>query len=213
MPSKPAYKRILLKLSGEALMGKLDYGISPEVMSRLADEIKEVVGAGVQVAVVVGGGNIFRGEGLARAGMDRVTGDQMGMLATVINALAMQDAPSDAARRDLLLPIDDDLEDKVAYCRKHGLSATRQVTVVTKRGAVTEVSGLEVLYLEKFLEHDSRAMPRQFRGFSSPAADELPPGRYLVWAREPAPSGKDGPRKEARVSLQGPSGPIEVLAP
>ena len=92
MPSKPAYKRILLKLSGEALMGKLDYGISPDVMSFLAGEIKDVVAAGVQVAVVVGGGNIFRGEGLARAGMDRVSGDQMGMLATVINALAIQDS-------------------------------------------------------------------------------------------------------------------------
>ena len=92
MPGKPAYKRILLKLSGEALMGKLDYGISPDVMSRLAGEIKEVIDLGVQVAVVVGGGNIFRGEGLARAGMDRVTGDQMGMLATVINALAIQDS-------------------------------------------------------------------------------------------------------------------------
>jgi uridylate kinase len=92
VPSKPAYKRILLKLSGEALMGKFDYGISPEVMSRLAGEIKELVALRVQVAVVVGGGNIFRGEGLARAGMDRVTGDQMGMLATVINALAIQDA-------------------------------------------------------------------------------------------------------------------------
>jgi len=92
VPGKPAYKRILLKLSGEALMGKLDYGISPDVMSRLAGEIKEVIDLGVQVAVVVGGGNIFRGEGLARAGMDRVTGDQMGMLATVINALAIQDS-------------------------------------------------------------------------------------------------------------------------
>jgi uridylate kinase len=92
VPGKPAYKRILLKLSGEALMGKLDYGISPDVMMRLAGEIKEVIELGVQVAVVVGGGNIFRGEGLARAGMDRVTGDQMGMLATVINALAIQDS-------------------------------------------------------------------------------------------------------------------------
>jgi uridylate kinase len=90
--SGPAFRRILLKLSGEALMGDLDYGISPEVMGRLAAEIRDVVALGVQVAVVVGGGNIFRGEGLARAGMDRVTGDQMGMLATVINALAMQDA-------------------------------------------------------------------------------------------------------------------------
>ncbi|MDE0855824.1 MAG: UMP kinase [Nevskia sp.] len=92
MSQQPAYKRILVKLSGEALMGELDYGISPDVMSRLALEIKEVIDLGVQVAVVVGGGNIFRGEGLARAGMDRVTGDQMGMLATVINALAIQDA-------------------------------------------------------------------------------------------------------------------------
>jgi uridylate kinase len=92
VPGKPAYKRILLKLSGEALMGKADYGIAPSVMSTLAAEIKEVVDLGVQVAVVVGGGNIFRGEGLARAGMDRVTADQMGMLATVINALAIQDA-------------------------------------------------------------------------------------------------------------------------
>ncbi len=88
----PVYKRILLKLSGEALMGKLDFGISPDVMNFVAGEIKQVVDAGVQVAVVVGGGNIFRGEGLARGGMDRVTGDQMGMLATVINALAIQDA-------------------------------------------------------------------------------------------------------------------------
>lgn len=88
----PAYKRILLKLSGEALMGDLDYGISPDFMGKLAAEIKELVDLGCQVAIVVGGGNIFRGEGLARSGMDRVTGDHMGMLATVINALAIQDA-------------------------------------------------------------------------------------------------------------------------
>jgi uridylate kinase len=92
MSQKPAYQRILLKLSGEALMGDADYGIAPVVMERLAGEIGDVVRAGVQVALVVGGGNIFRGEGLARAGMDRVTGDHMGMLATVINSLALQDA-------------------------------------------------------------------------------------------------------------------------
>lgn len=92
MSAQPAYRRILLKLSGEALMGDLDFGISPKVMSFVAGELKSVVEAGVQVALVVGGGNIFRGEGLARAGMDRVTGDQMGMLATVINALAIQDS-------------------------------------------------------------------------------------------------------------------------
>jgi uridylate kinase len=86
------YRRILVKLSGEALMGSLDYGIDPAVLKRVAGEIIELTQLGVQVAVVIGGGNIFRGAGLARAGMDRVTGDHMGMLATVINALAMQDA-------------------------------------------------------------------------------------------------------------------------
>lgn len=89
---QPVYRRILLKLSGEALMGQADYGIGPQVIARLAGEIKELIDAGVQVAIVVGGGNIFRGAGLADGGMDRVTGDQMGMLATVINALALQDA-------------------------------------------------------------------------------------------------------------------------
>ncbi|MGB1580471.1 MAG: UMP kinase, partial [Nevskiales bacterium] len=88
---QPAYRRILVKLSGEALMGDADYGIDPAVIERLAVEISEVVKSGVQVAVVVGGGNIFRGAGLAGAGMDRVTGDHMGMLATVINGLALQD--------------------------------------------------------------------------------------------------------------------------
>jgi uridylate kinase len=89
---QPRYRRILLKLSGEALLGEADYGIDPEVLRRLAMEIIEVQSLGVQVAVVIGGGNIFRGAGLARRGMDRVTGDHMGMLATVMNALAMQDA-------------------------------------------------------------------------------------------------------------------------
>jgi uridylate kinase len=87
-----AYRRILLKLSGEALMGEEDYGIDPKVLHRLAREVIEAREAGAEVALVIGGGNIFRGAGLAAGGMDRVTGDQMGMLATVINALAMQDA-------------------------------------------------------------------------------------------------------------------------
>jgi uridylate kinase len=86
------YRRILLKLSGEALMGNGDYGIDPDVLTRIANEVKEVRALGVQLGIVIGGGNIFRGAGLARAGMDRVTGDHMGMLATVINALALQDA-------------------------------------------------------------------------------------------------------------------------
>jgi len=86
------YRRVLLKLSGEALMGELDYGIEPEVIQRIAVEVAAVRKLGVEVAIVIGGGNIFRGAGLARAGMDRVTGDYMGMLATVMNALAIQDA-------------------------------------------------------------------------------------------------------------------------
>ncbi len=90
--SELAYRRILLKLSGEALMGSEDYGIDPKVIHRLAAEVVEAQQAGVEIAVVIGGGNIFRGAGLAAGGMDRVTGDHMGMLATVINALAMQDA-------------------------------------------------------------------------------------------------------------------------
>ncbi len=92
MPADIKFKRILLKLSGEALLGEADYGVDPKVLNRLAREIIEVQRAGVQVGVVIGGGNIFRGEGLAASGMDRVTGDHMGMLATVMNALAMQDA-------------------------------------------------------------------------------------------------------------------------
>jgi uridylate kinase len=92
MTAPLAYRRILLKLSGEALMGSEDYGIDPKVIGRIAREIIEAREAGAEVALVIGGGNIFRGAGLAANGMDRVTGDQMGMLATVINALAMQDA-------------------------------------------------------------------------------------------------------------------------
>jgi uridylate kinase len=86
------YRRVLLKLSGEALMGDLDYGIEPKVIQRIAAEIATARNTGVEIAIVIGGGNIFRGAGLARAGMDRVTGDYMGMLATVMNALAIQDA-------------------------------------------------------------------------------------------------------------------------
>ena len=85
-------KRVLLKLSGEALMGKADFGIDPEVIARVAGEIRDLAEAGVEIGLVIGGGNIFRGAGLAEAGIDRVTGDHMGMLATVMNALAMQDA-------------------------------------------------------------------------------------------------------------------------
>ena len=90
--AKPAYQRILLKLSGEALQGAEGFGIDPSILDRMAQEIKELVELGVQVGVVIGGGNLFRGAGLAKAGMNRVVGDHMGMLATVMNGLAMRDA-------------------------------------------------------------------------------------------------------------------------
>jgi uridylate kinase len=91
-PVTPVYQRILLKLSGEALMGKETYGIDPAVTSRIATDVAEIQALGVQTAIVIGGGNIFRGVAASAKGMDRATGDYMGMLATVINALALQDA-------------------------------------------------------------------------------------------------------------------------
>ena len=89
---KLVFRRILLKLSGEALMGEGDYGIDPGTILRIAGEIHDLAEQGVEIGLVIGGGNIFRGAGLAQGGIDRVTGDHMGMLATVMNALAMQDA-------------------------------------------------------------------------------------------------------------------------
>ena len=95
-PSKPAsphvYSRVMLKISGESLMGKLPYGIDPEMVGTVATQVKDVVATGVEVCLVIGGGNIFRGMSGAAAGMERATGDYMGMLATVMNALAMQNA-------------------------------------------------------------------------------------------------------------------------
>ena len=95
-PSKPVsshvYNRVMLKISGESLMGRLPYGIDPEMVGTVAQQVKDVVATGVEVCLVIGGGNIFRGMSGAAAGMERATGDYMGMLATVMNALAMQNA-------------------------------------------------------------------------------------------------------------------------
>lgn len=88
----PTYQRVLLKLSGEALMGNIGYGIDPQIIRRVAGEVRDIVKLGVQLALVIGGGNIFRGTGLTANGIDRVSADYMGMLATVMNGLAMQDA-------------------------------------------------------------------------------------------------------------------------
>jgi uridylate kinase len=121
MSTKLNFHRILLKLSGEALMGDADYGIDPNVIGRLANEVIEVQRAGVEIGLVIGGGNIFRGAGLAAAGMDRVTGDHMGMLATVMNALAMQDAiekRGGVARVMSAIPIHDVAED---YIRRRAI--------------------------------------------------------------------------------------------
>ena len=100
---KPAYKRILLKLSGEALMGDDLYGVNGETIHRIVSEVKEVIDLGVEVGVVIGGGNIFRGMAPAAAGMDRATADYMGMLATVMNALALQDAMRQVKLRSRVL--------------------------------------------------------------------------------------------------------------
>jgi uridylate kinase len=99
--NRPIYKRVLINFSGEALLGGQPYGIDPDFLTRIRSEVVELSRMGVEVALVVGGGNIFRGAGLAEGGMERVTGDHMGMLATVINALAIQDA----------------IERQGAYCR------------------------------------------------------------------------------------------------
>lgn len=92
MTDRPAYKRVLLKVSGEALMGRRDYGLDTETVARIAAEVGDVVRQGVQVCLVIGGGNIFRGVSAAAGGMDRAQADYMGMLATVMNALAVQNA-------------------------------------------------------------------------------------------------------------------------
>jgi uridylate kinase len=90
--NSPVYKRVLLKLSGEALMGDQQYGVDPKVVSRIAEDVQEIQRLGVETAIVIGGGNIFRGLAASARGMDRATADYMGMLATVINGLALQDA-------------------------------------------------------------------------------------------------------------------------
>src|SRR6187200_1084923 len=90
--SRPIYKRILLKLSGEALMGEQQFGVDPAVTTRIARDVGDIQALGVQTAIVIGGGNIFRGLAASARGMDRATADYMGMLATVINGLALQDA-------------------------------------------------------------------------------------------------------------------------
>jgi hypothetical protein len=126
---------------------------------------------------------------------------------------AIRNTPDGKAKMQLLFLIDQDLRQKGVYCRVNGLASRRRVEVITKRDGITEVKGLEVLYLEKFLETDPAAKAHQFRGFSSPSVDDLVPGVYLFWSKEPRPDGRSGTRKESEVGQARPSGPIEVLAP
>ncbi len=131
------YQRVVLKLSGEALMGEGDYGIEPTVIARLAAEIKQMYEAGAQIGLVIGGGNIFRGAGLAEAGIDRVVGDQMGMLATVVNGLAMQDAlerQGIAARVMSALKINQVCEDYIRRRAIRHLEKGRVVILVAGTG-------------------------------------------------------------------------------
>ena len=128
--SKPVYRRILLKLSGEALLGDEEAGIDPKILERIAQEITDVARIGVEVVVVIGGGNIFRGAGLAQSGIDRVTGDHMGMLATVMNSLALQDAlekTGTEARVMSALAINDVCED---YIRRRAIRHLEKGRVV-----------------------------------------------------------------------------------
>jgi uridylate kinase len=129
-----AYHRILLKLSGEALLGKEDYGIDPKMIHRIAVEIGDVTRLNIQIAVVIGGGNIFRGAGLAESGIDRVTGDHMGMLATVMNSLALQDALEDIgidARVMSAISVHDVCED---YIRRRAIRHLEKGRVVICAG-------------------------------------------------------------------------------
>jgi uridylate kinase len=135
--SKTAHQRILLKLSGEALLGSEDYGIDPVVIRRIAGEVGEVNKMGVEVALVIGGGNIFRGAGLAESGIDRVTGDHMGMLATVMNALALQDvmeSVSIPARVMSALSIHDVCEDYIRRRAQRHLEKGRVVICAAGTG-------------------------------------------------------------------------------
>ncbi len=128
--SKLTYKRILLKLSGEALMGDQEFGIDPAVVQRISEEIAEAVRAGVEVGLVIGGGNIFRGVSLASGGMERATADHMGMLATVINALSVQDGLEKAGvtvRVMSALPIHQVCED---YARRRAIRHLEKGRVV-----------------------------------------------------------------------------------
>ena len=169
-PPVPGLRRILLKLSGEALMGEEDYGVDPKMLKRVALEIREVMSLGMQVAVVIGGGNIFRGAGLARAGMDRVTGDHMGMLATVMNSLAMQDAVEALglyARVMSAIRINEVCEE---YIRRRAVRHLEKGRVVHSRGR----------HRQSVLHDRHRREPARDRDQRRPAAEGHQGQRHLL---------------------------------
>jgi uridylate kinase len=127
---EPAYRRIVLKLSGEALAGSQGYGIDPEVLQRIGAEVRDVVELGVEVAIVIGGGNIFRGIAASAGGMDRATADYMGMLATVINALALQDALEKAGLQTRVLSAIDMRSVAEPYIRRRAIRHLEKGRVV-----------------------------------------------------------------------------------
>jgi uridylate kinase len=130
MAGEPSFRRILLKLSGEALMGDLEYGTDPEQVSRIARQVEDVRGRGVQVAIVVGAGNIFRGLAGAARGMDRATGDYMGMMATVLNALTLQDALEKAGAHTRVLSAISVQEVAEPYIRRRAIRHLEKERVV-----------------------------------------------------------------------------------
>lgn len=127
---------------------------------------------------------------------------------------ALRNAPAGKAELETLLTdVREDIAIKQSHCRAKGLAAPQRVTVVPKKNGLEEVNGLEVLYIEKFFESDPNHRPLLFRRFSSPAVDDLVPGKYLIWARAPGTDGVQGERKEARIGSGIPKDAIEVLAP
>jgi hypothetical protein len=144
-----------------------------------------------------------------------IAGEGLPLLASLGRMLhVLRSLPAGGPQSEsLLAAVSEDLTIKVEHCRQNNLAAKQRVAVVTKKNGVEEVKGLAVLYIEKFFQHDPGATPKEFLRFSSPAVDDLVPGRYIVWAKQTDGSGRAGPPKEVRIGGGVPKDPIEVLTP